>query len=115
MKKILIVRLSIASSLLVLAGCAGQQGSSYGQSNPCSNTNVSGYPTTSSNPYPSQQNYSQSYSNQGYQSQSLHLGTVDRIEVIKSGDEYNIAGTLIGGVVGGLGTCQPVLSQFCKN
>jgi len=30
------------------------------------------------------------------------VGTVDRIEVIRKGDQNNVAGTVIGGIVGGL-------------
>jgi outer membrane lipoprotein SlyB len=37
-----------------------------------------------------------------YDSPTYHQGVVDRIEVIKKGDKNNIAGTIIGGLAGGL-------------
>ena len=37
-----------------------------------------------------------------YDSPTYHQGVVDRIEVIKKGDQNNIAGTIIGGIAGGL-------------
>ena len=37
-----------------------------------------------------------------YDSPTYHEGVVDRIEVIKKGDSNNIAGTIIGGIAGGL-------------
>ena len=37
-----------------------------------------------------------------YSSPTYRQGTVDRIEVIKKGDTSNIAGTIIGGIAGGL-------------
>lgn len=37
-----------------------------------------------------------------YDSPMYHQGVVDRIEVIRKGDSNNIAGTIIGGIAGGL-------------
>ena len=37
-----------------------------------------------------------------YDSPTYHQGVVDRIEVIKKGDNNNIAGTILGGIAGGL-------------
>jgi outer membrane lipoprotein SlyB len=37
-----------------------------------------------------------------YDSPTYHQGVVDRIEVIKKGDTNNVAGTVIGGIAGGL-------------
>ena len=37
-----------------------------------------------------------------YDSPAYRQGVVDRIEVIKKGDNNNIAGTIIGGIAGGL-------------
>jgi outer membrane lipoprotein SlyB len=37
-----------------------------------------------------------------YDAPAYHQGVVDRIEVIRKGDSNNIAGTIIGGIAGGL-------------
>ena len=37
-----------------------------------------------------------------YDSPVYHQGVVDRIEVIKKGDTNNVAGTILGGIAGGL-------------
>ena len=37
-----------------------------------------------------------------YDSPTYRQGVVDRIEVIKKGDNNNVAGTIIGGIAGGI-------------
>src|SRR6185369_2965226 len=48
----------------------------------------------------SQSESTQQYPSGGYQSQSAYTGTVDRIEVVAKKDPNNIAGTVIGGIIG---------------
>ena len=48
-----------------------------------------------------QQQYpQQSYPSQNYRPQGTSYGTVDRIELVRSGDSNNVAGTIIGGIIG---------------
>ena len=75
MNKLSVLKAVCVAAAVGLAGCADQ-------------------------PYQSQS--SQQYPDQGYQSQSTYVGTVDRIEVVAKKDPNNIAGTVIGGIIGGL-------------
>ncbi|MDB5812850.1 MAG: rane protein [Betaproteobacteria bacterium] len=70
---------AVTAVAIVMAGCASDQSRPY-----------------NTGPYDSRQG--------GYDSRqaSYGQGVVDRIEVVKKGDGNNIAGTVIGGIAGGL-------------
>ena len=86
MKTLRLIAAPLAAAVLTV-GCATQPDQPYYGSSPSSS-----YPAQSPTypAYPAQQ------------PQAYYMGYVDRIEVVKQGDSHNIAGTVIGGIVGGL-------------
>ena len=96
MKKMSPLGIALVMGTIGLASCADQP--SYQSQNPSQPYPNQRYPAQSQYPsqgYPAQQGY-------GYRSDSVYVGTVDRIEVINRGAPNNVAGMVIGGVVGGL-------------
>jgi outer membrane lipoprotein SlyB len=98
MKKMSPLGIALVTGTIGLASCADQP--NYQSQYPSQQYPNQGYPAQGQ--YPSPQYPSQGYPVQGYASQSVYVGTVDRIELINRGDPSNMAGTVIGGVVGGL-------------
>jgi len=82
MKKMSSLRIALVAGTVGLASCADQP--SYQSQNQ------------------SPQYSNQAYPGQGYRSENVYVGTVDKIELINRSDPNNLVGTVIGGVVGGL-------------
>ena len=95
MKKMSPLGIALVTGTIGLASCADQP--NYQSQYPSQQYPNQGYPAQSQ--YPSQGYPAQGY---GYRSDSVYVGTVDRIEVINRGAPNNVAGMVIGGVVGGL-------------
>ena len=82
MKTISALGITFAAATALLAGCADMP--------------------SNQQQYPSQQYPSQNYPSQNYRPQSASYGTVERMEIIRSGDSNNVVGTIIGGIIGGV-------------
>lgn len=95
MKKMSPLGIALVTGTIGLASCADQP--NYQSQYPSQQYPNQGYPAQSQ--YPSQGYPAPGY---GYRSDSVYVGTVDRIEVINRGAPNNVAGMVIGGVVGGL-------------